>query len=1310
MNERRPRTTILGLALLCSATHGWLSSLPGKSFRLGHFEESHAEKNIAQKHYFPQFQSIPIYRSNNNHDEARTILRLFSDGEESSTSSSASDADSSSISQSASIVQPTSSSTSVSGRNSKEDQKINTSTYRDRFFSYLSNIQRVRRILEEDGTVSEALGKSPIHSLVHFLLAQDQGDQKQTRKQHTPQQSRQRAQFANVTNKELISRTVIQAIRLASSLNDYRLILRLVDSALVFVQTNTMRDADRSHEFSLEAQVLSEAVRALCSTSISLAKIRKFWKETHSKFPEVTARELNSMLTVLGDRGKPGAALQLLQTSNLADAYSYSLVLKILRESIDLHKPMDESIAVDDNDQDFDEGEDWLSPCWQWNEGRALLEQSLFDEDMQMWNNVVLSSLLRLNARAYEVFPVKHKGPEFALQILEIMQQNDIKPDVVMCSHVLTCLGQEWKVAIQVLEAMEDTANDWYPEPNEYAYAAAISCCAKARKYHHALEILERLRADNSTIRPNTVVYNSVLQSLKGSITSENKKHPQMEGQQRKFSKKKRSDAEDRVKTAMDLFANMQYDEQHNGFSTQPDRVTFNALLGVLASSSLVIDKKSSVWQDLEEKHRHLLSYEHSDWTFKERLVHSLLDYMEENDIERDGSTYKHAILAVGSEGLVPVVQIVGRVVMDADLVSTELFNTALSVMADVGDLGGMQLLAGRMVRAGCKPSAQTISEIIRCMGNGRKTSSLPVFLLAMTGSADAATHIFEHHQLEMELNKFPPLEHHHYSEAIAAALISSDFENAKRILIQMQEKGIESSDRALESIGRSYAMIARSSASFSNAKALSKAQKENDSARSRALSAYEIVSQLESPSTSLVSLTAKSCAANRMFGEAQQLVRLIHTRMLAEVADRMSSNSNRDFNLDFDRTPEGSRRAIRSLHRSIMHYAAKYGNATAALHLTEDIQYFSRKMSWGMSSHDAGASIRWDSSNATVEVIGVPTRASEDSLGMTLSEWRSLLVAASRSGHWRLCLSTLQFLRPYVEATHPSKSGGDSDRNYQRLAPALSHAIQCMAMRSQYGWIVRSIDDWVEWSGRRPPIKAAHAAFRILCARGRGEETHSLLTRCLYPPPSDPKRDGGSYELSLFVSAITYLHKAGINNVADEVFVDAISSGALPFNLEKQTYGVEHRFTLDLHGMNVAVANSAVRVALQQEVLSASYDAADLWDNDIVVVTGRGKNSALQMRPVLRPEVQRMLTEEFYPPLTTSSVPGNMGALRVPSEDISEWLSHQRQLKGARMLTVAAVLKNLSSGNSIRAAFTKAASQAKEGDGRDDIDGDAES
>lgn len=85
-------------------------------------------------------------------------------------------------------------------------------------------------------------------------------------------------------------------------------------------------------------------------------------------------------------------------------------------------------------------------------------------------------------------------------------------------------------------------------------------------------------------------------------------------------------------------------------------------------------------------------------------------------------------------------------------------------------------------------------------------------------------------------------------------------------------------------------------------------------------------------------------------------------------------------------------------------------------------------------------------------------------------------------------------------------------------------------------------------------------------------------------------------------------------------------------------------------------------------------------------------------MRPVLRPEVQRMLLEEFYPPLGTTTLPVNMGALRISSIDINAWLDHQREQKGVQMLSVAAVLKNLASGTRLRAALSKTAATTPSG------------
>jgi hypothetical protein len=443
-----------------------------------------------------------------------------------------------------------------------------------------------------------------------------------------------------------------------------------------------------------------------------------------------------------------------------------------------------------------------------------------------------------------------------------------------------------------------------------------------------------------------------------------------------------------------------------------------------------------------------------------------------------------------------------------------------------------------------------------------------------------------------------------------------------------------------------------------------------------------------------LLSLVSKACASAGAFEEAQLLLR----RIQQQVLERASADSSLEKKRSRERFGPGiAEQILPGLHRALLRSCADKGNVTAALWFVEDIQYLSQQLSWeedkptesifqpAVADSDVDISELYDA--------GTSLSVSKGSIGMKAVEWRSLLIAASKSGHWKVCLSTLQFLRPYLEAVHVSVAKNDEERillqrDYDRIAPALTTAIRCLAVRSQYAWCVRILHDWIEWSGRAPPKGAVLGAVRVLAARGRGQEVISLLAHCTTSALSS---DTVVYERSLYVGAITTLYNEGLYDDADDAFVAAIPRGFLPLSLEKQAFDAEQRITLDLHGMNVAVAHSAVRMALQQEVLSISWNRTELWDNDMVIVTGQGRKSALRMRPVLRPEVQRMLVEEFYPPLSTASVPGNMGALRVPSEDIDAWLSHQKEQKGARMLTLAAVLKNMSSVDRLRSALSRA-------------------
>lgn len=360
-------------------------------------------------------------------------------------------------------------------------------------------------------------------------------------------------------------------------------------------------------------------------------------------------------------------------------------------------------------------------------------------------------------------------------------------------------------------------------------------------------------------------------------------------------------------------------------------------------------------------------------------------------------------------------------------------------------------------------------------------------------------------------------------------------------------------------------------------------------------------------------------------------------------------------------------------------------------------------------------------------------------SIGMKAEDWKLLTIAASKAGQWKLCLRFLQCLRPFVERTHvrlydssdmlssSSSSSSSSlpdhsnrhaltkktlDRRYGRIEQALIASMRCFEHCGQDTWAIRVMDDWIKWSGRRPNKEAVISASRTLADNGQGDDVISLISRVLDVLPAGKKTNSANnsitktssifqYERAIYIESITTLYNNGMYDNADDLYVMAVSKGYLPWAITEMAE-TSAELILDLHGMTTAIAHSAVRVSLQREIQSSMT-----WDNPsntptsstsetkhedeeekesetrqqkiVTIITGRGKRSAMRLRPVLRPEVQRMLLEEFYPPLGTTSVPGNMGALRINPDNLHDWLLYQKQQKGARLLAVATVLKNLS-------------------------------
>ena len=243
-------------------------------------------------------------------------------------------------------------------------------------------------------------------------------------------------------------------------------------------------------------------------------------------------------------------------------------------------------------------------------------------------------------------------------------------------------------------------------------------------------------------------------------------------------------------------------------------------------------------------------------------------------------------------------------------------------------------------------------------------------------------------------------------------------------------------------------------------------------------------------------------------------------------------------------------------------------------------------------------------------------------------------------------------------------------------------------------------------------------SAFRVLAKRYRGQEVVGLLTRVMSVPATlavgecatSSEEDGYTYEKAVYTEAINSLHKSGLYEEADQLYTEGASNGHLSWAViqSQQTPSTEKRqkqLQLDLHGMSAAVAHSAVRVSLQKEIMvesssrlpirqsSSPESNAASWDKSVLIITGRGRRSGERLKPVIRPEVQRMLTEEFYPPLSSASIPKNTGALQVPAHDIQAWLRHQQQQKGIRLLLAADALRDISSGRRIEKALQSSGS-----------------
>ena len=891
--------------------------------------------------------------------------------------------------------------------------------------------------------------------------------------------------------------------------------------------------------------------------------------------------------------------------------------------------------------------------------------------------------------------------------------------------------GRQWKAAITLLNAMEasSSVNESdkelsLPLPNTYTYSLVISACARCGKGDLALSILDQMERNASnnetTVEPNNWVYNAAIAACS-------------ESNHQSRSKAKAAS----LLTALKILDKMTNLTPHGG--SGPDTVTYNTVLSLFDAASFTALKEMGTSR-VDQINR-LSGYGH----FTD-VVTGLLDEMKERDIPRDAITYYNAVMAceldaqyalkifrvsISDEQFTSVKhkysQLKGRAASGVVFVA----NAALSVASTTGDMPVISEVISDLSSVGAKMNSESIKHIVRALGNVGDCEMILALLICLRGQDFANDLIKERYSIDILSNlskkSIPMIEEDIYSAAITSSLRHDQLGVADQVLLSMKKNGLTLNQNSLKEIILEYCRMAIDSSKDEFKLARLAKRQEPDStdhgiiepiyitSLARAKAALAMLKGIEKISPSLLSQVAKACCAAGLWQDARSILRRMHRAAIRELDSPSSANVKGEFLAELPR-----------LHRSLLKYCAKGGNITPALNFADDIQFLASKIRHhgkpirGLNTEGEDPDIGLLSARLSMDIptpdnipeadfsdAGALYSILERPIGLTGQDWKLILIAASRGGHWKVCVGTLPFIRPYVKETHPKYarefSSTKSDRNrsrpslvrlnrkYDRIARALTAAILCFEVRSQYAWAIRAIDDWIEWSGRRPRKEAVASACRVLAKRYRGQEVINLVARVMSIPEvantdNDTIDDGieYTYEKALYTEAINALNKHGMYEEADQLYAEGAADGHLPWAvIEDDDPSV---LKLDLHGMSAAVAHSAICVSLQKETARSTGGGA--WDKDVIVLTGTGRRSGERFRPVLTTEVQKMLQLKFVPPLQALSAQGNKATLKIPKEDIVAWFDHQKRQKRERLLAVADVMRDISSGNRLERAL----------------------
>jgi len=1128
----------------------------------------------------------------------------------------------------------------------------------------------------------------------------------------------------------LIQQIAIQALRYAGEVNDYRFIVTLVDTLL-------QHYIDHPTQKRLDTRIFGEAIRSLSQTTTGPSKLRQMWKQMWRAsygLEQVTTRppnafELNTMIAALGEKGKIIAAIDLYHTytdQNISnqttqsdtdkhhhyippDSYTYSTLFDLL------------SISVVSNTSTFISNSSNMStthatsvfhnpssiypsyistPFWQWKKVLQLLDCAATNNksyhhnaSSSLLNNFVYSAALKVNEKAVHIATQSHfyhDGATAAVDVLNHMETvGNVRPDIVTCTKVLSALeqGKRWRDAISLLDTMKK--NTTLPLPNAFSYTCVISACSQCGKTKHALQLLDEVRDThinninlcNNTIPSsssiNTWVYNSALAA---------------------YNHKKRRRKQSLMRKQIDIVESfidqMESDAKNFGFPCQPDTTTYNTALSCLSGIVLKTSSHGSTMQ---------INKTNDDNQYLLTALQKLLSRMDENNISRDDITYKTAILccqssASSEELLHYALTLWEEASLDlstsrqsstsnktkdtADSVPsmTKIANAVLEVCAQSTaptSISAALLIMNQMIEREIPlESSSCLSTLLHSIGrNPTQYKMFPLWIEVLHGddtTMASSTTLLRYYNLSSKLisslRQCCPLQEHHYASMLTWCIYHNDLKRCMKILRKMKLNGVQPSVYTYETM---ISAFSKSSIALSSRLNTKKPWNDNtfhhklirDSAMSSAKAAKKILSKIHTPSFNILLGVCQACASSGLWSESVAVLKQVHRTFLS-------------INRDANRNSYNINRVLIKLHRSLFSICARHGNAKDAVVIVNLIQEL-------------------ESSVISLESLPFSFLSTED--------YKLVIIAAYKEKNWQICLQILQTLRPHIEAIRSNFSDSTriSQNDRDNLEFAFTSAVLCLEANGHYAWSIRVIHDWIEWSRAKPKKGALIATCRLIANADRGDQVLDLLShvrRSCADADEEQSINDKNYFRDVYAQAIGSLHKNGDFACADELYCTAVEEGILPWAVVEpatpkhtnvDAENCVSPLTLDLHGMSASVAKSAVRVALQRELFrmpswlnsSATEDDTKSEQREIIIVTGRGAHSTDRFQPILRPQVQQMLTEEFYPPLSSSSLKGNMGALLIPAEDVNAWLLYHKQQRGVQMLALANIIRNISFG-----------------------------